>query len=103
MVTKLARRVAPPSVKQHLAAQEAEREKREQAWRDEQAARLAEQRANLAAGKPIRCECCLRMIESAEEAAEKDGTLVHVGDCEQQWGSTDDDFDDPEEALEEAA
>ena len=41
--------------------------------------------------KPIRCECCLRMIESADEAAEKDGTLVHVGDCEQQWGSAYDD------------
>ena len=37
---KLARRVAPASVKQHLAEQEAEREQREQAWRDEQAARL---------------------------------------------------------------
>ena len=83
VLTKLAKRVAPPSVKQHLAAQEAEREQREQAWRDEQAARLAEQRAKLAAGEPIRCECCLRMIESAEQAAEKDGTLVHVGDCEQ--------------------
>ena len=43
------------------------------------------------------------MIESAEEAAEKDGTLVHVGDCEQQWGSPGDSSDDPEEALEEAA
>ena len=40
VLDKLARRVAPPSVKQHLAAQEAERERREQAWRDEQAARL---------------------------------------------------------------
>jgi hypothetical protein len=39
------------------------------------------------------------MIESAEDAAEKDGTLVHVGDCEQQWGSA----EDPEEALEDAA
>ena len=43
------------------------------------------------------------MIESAEEAAEKDGTLVHVGDCEQQWGSAYDNADDSEEALEEAA
>ena len=31
------------------------------------------------------------MIESADEAAEKDGTLVHAGDCEQQWGSAYDD------------
>ena len=68
VLTKLAKRVAPPSVKQHLAAQEAEREQREQAWRDEQAARLAEQRAKLAAGEPVRCECCLRMIESAERS-----------------------------------
>jgi hypothetical protein len=43
------------------------------------------------------------MIESAEEAAEKDGTLVHVGDCEQRWGSADDNSDDPEEAFDEAA
>jgi hypothetical protein len=46
------------------------------------------------------------MIESAEEAVEKDGTLVHVGDCEQQWGSAydaSDDSNDPKEALEEAA
>ena len=41
---KLAARVAPPSVKQHLAEQEAERERREQAYQDEQAARLSEQR-----------------------------------------------------------
>ena len=40
VLDKLARRVAPPSVKQHLAEQEAERERREQAWRDEQAAQL---------------------------------------------------------------
>jgi hypothetical protein len=53
VLTKLAKRVAPPSVKQHLAAQEAEREQREQAWRDEQTARLAEQRAKLVAGEPI--------------------------------------------------
>ena len=103
VLTKLAKRAAPLSVKQHLAAQEAEQEQREQAWRDEQTARLAEQRAKLAAGEPIRCECCLRMIESPEQAAEKDGTLVHAGDCEQQWGSASDDSDDPEEALDEAA
>jgi hypothetical protein len=89
--------------RQHLAAREADREQREQAWRDEQAARLAAQRAKLAAGEAIRCECCFRMIESAEEAAEKDGTLVHLGECEEQWGSADDSSDDPEEALEEAA
>ena len=56
VLDKLAKRVAPPSVKQHLAAQEAEREQREQAWRDEQAARLQEQRDKLAAGEadPLR-------------------------------------------------
>ena len=45
------------------------------------------------------------MIESAEKAAEKDRTLVHVGDCEQQWGAHDEAYDpnDPEEALDEAA
>jgi hypothetical protein len=103
VLTKLAKRVAPPAVKQHLAALEAEHEQRERAWRDEQTARLAEQRARLAAGEPIRCECCLRMIESPGHAAEKDGTLVHAGDCEQEWGSAQDDSDDPEEALDEAA
>ena len=41
---KLATRVAPPSVKQHQAEKEAERELREQAWRDEQAARITQQR-----------------------------------------------------------
>ena len=50
-----------------------------------------------AAGEPIRCECCLRMIESADDAAEKDGTLVHAGDCEQQWGSAYDAADDDED------
>ena len=63
VLDKLARRVAPPSVKQHLAEQEAERERREQAWRDEQAARLAEQRAKLAAGEPVRCACCFEPID----------------------------------------
>ena len=33
VLAKLAKRVAPPSVKQHLAAKEAEREQREEAWR----------------------------------------------------------------------
>src|SRR5207237_3466394 len=54
VLAKLAKRVAPPAVRQHLAAQEVEREHREQAWRDEQAARLQEQRAQLAAGEAIR-------------------------------------------------
>jgi hypothetical protein len=80
---KLARRVAPPSVKQHLAEQEAERERHEQQWRDEQAAKLAEQRANLAAGEPLRCACCFEPITIPEDAAEKHGSLVHTGDCEQ--------------------
>src|SRR5881397_2122661 len=51
VLAKLAKRVAPPSVKQHLVAQDAERERHEHAWRDEQAARLQEQRAKLAAGE----------------------------------------------------
>src|SRR5206468_1230424 len=99
VLDKLARRVAPPSVKQHLAAQEAERERREQVRRDEQAAMLQEQREKLASGEPIRCESCFRMIESLDEAAEKDGTLVHARDCEQQWSSA----YESEEALDEAA
>jgi ParB family chromosome partitioning protein len=107
VLAKLAKRVAPPSVKQHLAAEEAERERHEQAWREEQAAKLQEQRDRLAAREAIRCECCLRMIESADEAAEKDGILVHAGECEQQWGSaydeTDPDDETGEEALDEAA
>ncbi len=97
---KLARRVAPASVKQHRAAREAEREQREQAWRDEQAARLQEQRAKLAAGESVRCACCLGPIDSAEDAAEKDGTLVHAANCQQQWGSAHDADDDSEEPSE---
>jgi hypothetical protein len=99
VLDKLGRRVAPHSVKQHAAAQAAERERREQAWRDEQAAKLAEQRAKLAAGEAIRCECCLQPITSPDDAAEKHGSLVHTGDCEREWGRADElDGDDPEEA-----
>ena len=32
--------------------------------------------------------------ESVEQAAEKDGALVHAGECEQQWGSADDGEED---------
>jgi ParB/RepB/Spo0J family partition protein len=94
---KLARRVAPASVKQHRAAQEAEREQREEAWRDERAANLQRQRDKLAAGEPVRCECCLSPIESAGDATEKHGALIHSGDCERQWGSA---TDEDEEAAE---
>ena len=65
----------------------------------EQAARLQEQRARLAAGERIRCDCCLDLIEPPETADEKYGTLVHAGDCERQWGSAhepEDDFDETE-------
>ena len=53
---KLAARVAPPSVKRHLAEQEAERERREQTYQERQAARLKQQREKLAAGelRPLR-------------------------------------------------
>ena len=91
---KLARRVAPASVKRHLAAQEVEREQREQAWRDEREASLQQQRDKLAAGESVRCECCLCPIESADDATEKDGALIHSGDCEQQWGSATDEDED---------
>jgi ParB/RepB/Spo0J family partition protein len=94
---KLATRVAPPSVKRRQAEQEAERERTEQGAREEQVARLAEQRAKLAAREFVRCACCLGPIESEAEAVEKHGTLVHAGDCEQEWGSQLD--DDEEEAA----
>lgn len=97
VIDKLARRVAPPSVKQHLAEQVAERERAEQAARAEQEARLEAQRAKLAAGEPIRCECCYEPIESSEAAAEKHGSLVHAGDCEREWGSAYDADDDDEQ------
>jgi hypothetical protein len=87
VLAKLAKRVAPASVKLHLAAQQAEQDEREQAHRDEQTARLAEQRARLANGEPVRCENCLSMIEKPDEAAEKDGTLVHIGTCQKEWSS----------------
>jgi ParB/RepB/Spo0J family partition protein len=93
---KLAARVAPASVKRHRAEQEAERERRERAHQEEQAARLAEQRAKLAAGELVRCACCLGPIETGAEAVEKQGSLVHAGDCEQEWGSH---LDDEEEAA----
>ena len=97
LLAKLAKRVAPASVRQHLAEQEAERARREQEWRDEQAAKLAEQRAKLAAGEPVRCACCFQPISSPDEAAEKHGSLVHKGDCEQEWGSAYDEPEDPDE------
>ena len=87
VLDKLARRVAPASVKKHVAEREAERERREQAWREDQAAKLAEQREKLAAGEVVRCACCFDPIASPEQAAEKLGSLVHRGDCEEQWGS----------------
>ena len=87
VLDKLARRVAPASVKRHLAEQEAERERREEAWREQEAAKLAERRAALAAGEPVRCACCFQPIASSEDATEKHGSLVHRGECEQEWGS----------------
>lgn len=97
VLDKLARRVAPPSVKHHLAEKEAERERRERDWRDQQAAKLGEQRAKLAAGEPVRCACCFAPIASPEDAAEKLGSLVHRGDCEAQWGSAHEEGDAPDE------
>lgn len=57
----------------------------------EQAARLQEQRDRLAAGEPVRCDCCLGQIDTTADAVENHGTLIHAGDCEQQWGSRHDD------------
>ena len=99
VIDKLARRVAPPSVKQHVAEQAAERERAEQQARADRVARLEAQRATLAAGEAIRCECCFELIDSSEAAVEKDGTLVHAGDCEREWGSAyeaDEDAEDSE-------
>ena len=62
-------------------------ERREEAWREQEAAKLAEQRAALAACEPVRCACCFQPITSSEDATEKHGSLVHRGDCEQEWGS----------------
>jgi hypothetical protein len=87
VVGKLARRVAPPSVKQHLAEQAAERERAAHAARAEQEARLEAQCTKLAAGESIRCECCLDLIESPEAGVEKHGSLVHAGRCERVGGS----------------
>jgi ParB/RepB/Spo0J family partition protein len=87
VLSKLAARVAPPTVKRHLAEQEAERERRERSWQDKQAARVKQQREQLAAGKLVRCACCGGPIETEAEAVEKHGTLVHSGDCEHEWGS----------------
>ncbi|HZR90886.1 MAG TPA: ParB/RepB/Spo0J family partition protein [Gaiellaceae bacterium] len=98
VIDKLARRVAPPSVKQHQAEQAAERERAEQQARAEREVRVGAQRAKLAAGEVIRCECCFEPIDSPEAAVEKDGTLVHAGDCEREWGSAYDADDDAEDS-----
>ena len=87
VLDKLARRVAPPRSNgtwpsRRPSASAASRHGAEQA-----AAKLAEQRAKLAAGEPVRCACCFEPITSPDDAAEKHGSLVHRGDCEQQWGS----------------
>jgi ParB/RepB/Spo0J family partition protein len=87
VLTKLARRVSPASVKRNLAEQEAARERAEQAWRDEQAARLQALRDQLGAGEPVECACCLGPIETSIDAVEKEGSLVHVGECAERWGS----------------
>jgi ParB family chromosome partitioning protein len=97
VLDKLARRVAPASVKRHVAEQEGERQRREREWRDKQAAKLAEQRAALVAGQPVRCACCFQPIASPEDAAEKHGSLIHRGECEDQWGSAQDETDDADE------
>ena len=100
---KLAARVAPASVKRRQTEQEAEREQRERAHQEEQAARLDEQRAKLAAGELVRCACCLGPIETEAEAVEKHGSLVHAGDCAQEWGSASDEPEREEEGSDEAA
>ena len=41
----------------------------------------------LAAGESVRCECLPRHDRVAADAIEKHGSLVHAGECEQQWGS----------------
>lgn len=87
VLDKLARRVAPPCVKRHLAEQETEREQRERALHDEQAARLQADRDKLAAGDPVDCACCGAPIETAIDAVDAHGSLVHAGECAEQWGS----------------
>ena len=75
VLDKLARRVAPPSVKRHLAEQEAERERREQAWRERAGgeARRAAREARRRRARP------LRLLPRADrdrptDAAEKHGS-----------------------------
>jgi ParB/RepB/Spo0J family partition protein len=91
---KLASAVTPPSVKRHLAELEAERERREQAWRDEQAARLQAQRDKLAGGESVECACCLGPIEVLIDAVDAHGSLVHAGECAERWGSAIDSRDE---------
>jgi hypothetical protein len=62
------------------------------------AADYVEQRAKLAAGGGVRCACCFEPITSPADAAEKHGSLLHKGDCEQQWGSAYESADLDEEA-----
>jgi len=77
-------------VKRRLAEQEAEREAREWAWRIERAARDAAERARLKRARRSAAIAAFRPIDSAADAVDKDGSLVHAADCERRWGAAHD-------------
>ena len=105
VLDKLAKRVAPPSVKQHLAAAggRARAARAGVAGRAGGAARGAAREARRRRTDPLRVLPPHDRVSRAKPPR-RTATLVHAGDCEQQWGSADDDADDAdEEALDEAA
>ena len=53
----------------------------------EQAARLEEQRAKLAAGETSAATAAAARSRAKPKPPRRTARLVHVGDCEQQWGS----------------
>jgi hypothetical protein len=95
VLDKLARSVAPASVKRHLATHEAERERHEQARHDARAARLEAQPAKLEAGEPVCCACVSNRRGKRRCRREARGTRPRRR-LRNQWGSVNDDTDDAE-------
>jgi hypothetical protein len=69
VLAKIGKRVAPPSVKRHVAKQEAERERREQAWRRASGEARRAPPSSPPASPLLRL--LLRPIESPDDASEK--------------------------------
>jgi hypothetical protein len=106
VLAKLAKRVAPPSVKQHLAAQ---RPSGKSASRRGGANRPPGSRGSARSSpqaKRSAANAASAWSSHPTKPLRRTAASSHAGDCEQQWGSAydeSDDANDPEEALDEAA